>query len=353
MKENLEQPQFENLGNGIAKNDEKMAKSIENMTNFEKISRENDENIQNYVVSDVLNTENAKNDGENSQFCDKNTNNVDKTAISQIIFDSGSKQDVVQDLGKFKDAKSLLEAYKNLEARFTEKCQELSKIKSSAIKNDDSFDDDKGEEVKNSSQNEKVGIEDKNANFKNEQVSEVSSKADDNTSNLVLHDVLDKFLARYPEASDYKNELLSMIADTSPQNNQNLDSKNLDSKNFGSKNLDSQSQNFVSQNLSSSDFNIQREKDTTLLSQNFEEKMEEAFLQLMFNRSAKFLDRSGYNSMPKIKDRVVEEYLTRLMENSPPKTLSSSQGAKIVSTPSLQLSSLAQAKKYLEKYFGE
>jgi hypothetical protein len=107
------------------------------------------------------------------------------------------------DLGKFKSVQALMDAYVNLQSEFTKKCQMLSELKKDKI-----------------SQEEKV--ENSDNLTKNEEKSEIFDEKTSNNENLQVEnenseESLEKFLSENSEANGYVEEIKKRFSSTSTQ----------------------------------------------------------------------------------------------------------------------------------------
>lgn len=227
----------------------------------------------------------------------------------RVVSDVGSQNN----LGKFKDAQSLLEAYNNLQSAFTRKCQLLSELQK-----------DKTEEkekaiasLQNVQNRDESGvIDEKINNFKTEAVttSEANFDATASQESEVLKFAEDdfqndfnQFLESNEEAKAYADEIKTY-----------LESKNTNNKN----------------------------------------PFEDAWAQVVLSH----LKSDQKNGDPiinqyvlndeNVKNSILESYLSELSKNKPPKVISSQGGERVSGVMPPRPQTLDEAKKILNNMFS-
>lgn len=213
--------------------------------------------------------------------------------------DDGAESEVgsQKDLGKFKSASALLEAYNNLQAEFTRKCQLLSELQKEKteqeIKEDNMTNDN---QILPSSQ-EMTQMQGDNL----EKTTLRSSDSEENQDKT--QEFLAEFLSSHKEAENFIDEIKAKVS----QNNQNP----------------------------------------------FENAWESVILSHFKSQDLSDMILNQYVlSDERIKNKIIQDYLLQLNEGKPPKTLSSNSGQRLSSVIPDNPLTLEDAKKLVGKMFS-
>ena len=209
----------------------------------------------------------------------------DNSAVSEV-----GSQDI--SLGKFKNAKALLDAYNNLQAEFTKKCQQLSSLKQ------DKMEKEKTEEIQEK-------IEELQENHENLDKNQKNNVENDKLSEENMFDKLNSFLETNNEAENYRDEIQSHYLNE----NQNPFEKAWAS--------------VVLSHIKNSDNKI----DDPIINQ------------YILN------DES-------VKNKIIENYLNELNSSKPPIIISSQSGERVSGVKSDNPKTLAEAKEMVNKMFS-
>ena len=205
-----------------------------------------------------------------------------------------SEESSQAELGKFKDARTLLAAYNNLQSEFTRKCQLLSRLQKDKI--------DHGEPETNESDSDVGGqVEQDENNAQPEQLSE--NQQPDFGANEKAMDALSQFLGGDEQAKSFIFELEN-------------------SKNSGA------------------------------------DPYKEAWAKLIFSQTDKSqlatdpIINQYVLSDENVKNKIIEEYLVKLQNNQPPKVMPSQGGMSVSGVLPDRPSTLAEAKEIVDKMFS-
>ena len=205
-----------------------------------------------------------------------------------------SEESSQADLGKFKDASTLLAAYNNLQAEFTRKCQLLSRLQKDKIDRSETESSENGDTVGGQDfQDELNVVQSSEENF---------SKSAANEDEKAM-DALRQFLGG-----------------------------------------DEQAKTFI--------FEIENSKNSGA------DPYREAWAKLFFSQTQK--DQLAADpivnqyvlSDENVKNKIIEEYLSQLKNNQPPKVMPSQGGVSVSGVLPDRPSTLAEAKKIVDKMFS-
>ncbi len=212
----------------------------------------------------------------------------DESAMSEV----GSQHD---DLGKFKSVQALMDAYNNLQAEFTKKCQKLSELQK------DKVEEDVNESIDNIKANDDNSM--KNAEINAENI-EKSLINDINEENFDEH--LNLFLENNSEASNYVEEIKNR---------------------------------FSASDKKSSPIEVAWAE--VLLSHLKEgEKVSDPII------------NQYVLSDENVRNKVIEDYLTSLNNSKPPLIMSSKSGERLSGVMTDSPKTLADAKRLVNKMFS-
>ena len=205
-----------------------------------------------------------------------------------------SEESSQADLGKFKDASTLLAAYNNLQAEFTRKCQLLSRLQKDKIDRSETESSENGDTVGGQDfQDELNVVQSSEENF---------SKSAANEDEKAM-DALRQFLGG-----------------------------------------DEQAKTFI--------FEIENSKNSGA------DPYREAWAKLFFSQTQK--DQLAADpivnqyvlSDENVKNKIIEEYLSQLKNNQPPKVMPSQGGVSVSGVLPDRPSTLAEAKQIVDKMFS-
>lgn len=220
-------------------------------------------------------------------------NSEPATALDPAIENSAESEIGSQalDLGKFKDAQALLDAYNNLQAEFTKKSQQLSKLKQ----------DKMGEEKKELTDEKSENLHENNENFpKNNENSVENEELSQN-----IDEDLSSFLEKNSMAESYTEEIKSHYLD---------------------KNQNPFERAWASVILS----HIKQDGDKT---------NDPIINQYIL-------------SDENVKNKIIENYLTELSASRPPVMMSSQSGERLSEVKRDSPKTLAEAKEMVGKMFS-
>ena len=209
---------------------------------------------------------------------------------NSVASDDGS-QDI--SFGKFKTSKALLDAYNNLQAEFTKKCQQLSAIKKDKMnENSENLIENNEKSVQNDEN--LSNFDEKEENIDNENINENQLKKDFNS-----------FLGYMGEAENYFDEIKSQL-----------------------------------QNKNQSPF--EKAWAGVILShiKNTENKQDDPII------------NQYILSDENVKNKIIEDYLEKLDASKPPVVMSSRLGEKLSSVQPDKPKSLKEAKDMVNKMFS-
>ena len=218
---------------------------------------------------------------------------------NSVVSEDGSQ---TLDLGKFKSAKALLDAYNNLQAEFTKKSQQLSKLRQ----------DKAGEEQK-------------------EILKEVGDDLMKNNENSLKND---------------ENSL------NSQENNQDIETNNEDS----SLSIDDDLSLFLEKNSLAESYGDEIKSHYLDKNQN---PFERAWASVIFSHIKSEDDKSKDPLInqyilndEKVKNKIIEDYLTQLNSSRPPVMMSSQSGERLSDVKPDSPKTLAEAKELVGKMFS-
>ena len=229
------------------------------------------------------------------------------------------KNELGSKFGKFKDAESLLQAYNALQSDYTKKCQSLSEILKTVEENEN-----KNSLIDILSRKDFINtpeIENKEAEIKEEILNSDINKSLKNTKERLQEkgnsaprnwqQEVNKFFSIYPVASEYSNDLASII-----EKNENVANS--------SNPLDSAWAEYTKQNFESHQSIANNEN---------------------------FLQNYIYNNK-KIKDKILSDYFSNINFENNPKLIGSQKGASVVLSPTSKPKSIREASKLVEDMFS-
>ena len=205
-----------------------------------------------------------------------------------------SEESSQADLGKFKDASTLLAAYNNLQAEFTRKCQLLSRLQKDKIDRSETESSENGDTVGGQDLQDEINV----VQSSEENFSESAANEDEKAM-----DALRQFLGG-----------------------------------------DEQAKSFI--------FEIENSKNSGA------DPYREAWAKLFFSQTQK--DKLAADpivnqyvlSDENVKNKIIEEYLSQLKNNQPPKVMPSQGGVSVSGVLPDRPSTLAEAKKIVDKMFS-
>ncbi len=257
------------------------------------------------------------------------TNALNKASEERVASDAGS-----QELGKFKDANSLLEAYNNLQSEFTRKCQLLAELQKDKIdertKSNDDFKNNYDENNKKNSEktlkNEENSL--KNRNFQIESKkqfneNEKSQVLKDEENLLDKNNVFDEFNENDIESQDYLQAFSQFLE------------KNKEAKDYADE---------IKEYLKSKEKRIKN-------------PFENAWANIVLSHiKSNELNDSMVNqyilSNNDVKNKIIENYLNDLTNQKPPITISSQSGERVSRVFLDNPKTLAEAKKIVNNMFS-
>ena len=216
-----------------------------------------------------------------------------------LAYDNGAvsengSQDIC--LGKFKNAKALLDAYNNLQTEFTKKCQQLSELKKDKM--------DKIDEKSPKNEEKTPKNDDFSVNYdKNEE--NLSNILDENMKEDELKNQFNSFLSSTSEAENYYDEIKSQL-------------------------------------LKKEQGPFERAWAGVILShiKNSENKQNDPII------------NQYILSDENVKNKIIEEYLEKLNSSKPPHIMSSKEGERLSSVRLDSPKTLAEAKEMVNKMFS-
>ena len=205
-----------------------------------------------------------------------------------------SEESSQADLGKFKDASTLLAAYNNLQAEFTRKCQLLSRLQKDKIDRSETESSENGDTVGGQDLQDEINV----VQSSEESISKPAANEDE-------------------EAMDALRQFLGG---------------------------DEQAKSFI--------FEIENSKNSGA------DPYREAWAKLFFSQTQK--DQLAADpivnqyvlSDENVKNKIIEEYLSQLKNNQPPKVMPSQGGVSVSGVLPDRPSTLAEAKKIVDKMFS-
>lgn len=205
-----------------------------------------------------------------------------------------SEESSQADLGKFKDASTLLAAYNNLQAEFTRKCQLLSRLQKDKIDRSETESSENGDTVGGQDFQDELNV----VQSSEENFSESAANEDEKAM-----DALRQFLGG-----------------------------------------DEQAKSFI--------FEIENSKNSGA------DPYREAWAKLFFSQTQK--DQLAADpivnqyvlSDENVKNKIIEEYLSQLKNNQPPKVMPSQSGVSVSGVLPDRPSTLAEAKQIVDKMFS-
>lgn len=212
----------------------------------------------------------------------------DNSAMSEVGSQTG-------ELGKFKNAQALLDAYNNLQAEFTKKCQRLSQLEKDKTDNLSDLKLNDIEKDENLTKNQDFDIKNGEKSENNEEIKE---KSDEEELNLFLQDNFD--------ASKYVDEIKEK-----------------------------------SLNLSTSKSPYEIAWAKVLLSH-----LKEG------NKLSDPIINQYVLSDKDVKNKIIEEYLIDLNNSKPPVVITSQSGERLSSIQQDSPKTLAEAKMIVDKMFS-
>lgn len=217
----------------------------------------------------------------------------DKSAVSEV----GSQGQ----LGKFKDVDALLNAYNNLEAEFTRKCQLLKSLQQEKVDEEEIKNSDNLKENDKNLQKNSENIENNQENtLKNDKLSQ--NENEDNNQEDYLHS-LSQFLEENVLAKDYADEIKSY-----------LDGKRIKNP--------------------------------------FEDAWANVILEhIKVNKSDPLISQYVLSS-DEVKNKIIENYLNDLKNQKPPYIISSQGGQRVSGVLPDNPKTLDEAKKILNNMFS-
>ena len=205
-----------------------------------------------------------------------------------------SEESSQADLGKFKDASTLLAAYNNLQAEFTRKCQLLSRLQKDKIDRSETESSENGDTVGGQDFQDELNV----VQSSEESISKPAANEDEKAM-----DALRQFLGG-----------------------------------------DEQAKSFI--------FEIENSKNSGA------DPYREAWAKLFFSQTQK--DQLAVDTIvnqyvlsdENVKKKIIEEYLSQLKNNQPPKVMPSQGGVSVSGVLPDRPSTLAEAKKIVDKMFS-
>lgn len=147
---------------------------------------------------------------------------LDKTDDLGAVSDVGSQND----LGKFKNAKALLDAYNNLQSEFTRKCQLLKELQKDKIDEEKVSNDENIEKnLENSIKNQENLLKNENNEENHAEVIDSKIETSQEKDNVELGDdqdntqALSQFLLENHEAVEYAEEIKKYLQSNSKNKN--------------------------------------------------------------------------------------------------------------------------------------
>ncbi len=228
---------------------------------------------------------------------------LNKVDENRAVSDVGSQGQ----LGKFKDVSALLNAYNNLEAEFTRKCQLLKSLQKEKIDESESEKNlQKEEEIivenENLTQNDEKTEKNQENNVENVKLSENEENSGDNNQQDYLHS-LNQFLDENVLAKDYADEIREYLEGSRIKNPYEDAWANVVLNHLKQK----QSDSLISQYVLSSD---------------------------------------------EVKNKIIADYLNDLKNQKPPHIISSQGGQRVSGVLPDSPKTLAEAKKIVNNMFS-
>ena len=231
-------------------------------------------------------------------------NTLNKVNDERAVSDVGSQGQ----LGKFKDVTALLNAYNNLEAEFTRKCQLLKSIQKEKI--------DESENIDNLQNNDNLQA---------------------NDTNLMKND---EKIANNQEKNVENNKLIKSFEEIQEDNNQNdyLQSFN----------------QFLDENEQAKEYadEIKKYLDGQRIKNPYEDAWANVILNHIKVRQSDPLISQYVQNNEEVKNKIIENYLNDLKSQKPPYIISSQGGQRVSGVLPDSPKTLADAKKILNNMFS-